>query len=358
MSVSSPNAERYPRQRARKSSSTVTYAGVPWRSASARTSTSPSRSTPSCRSVPSGQICGSIAPRSAGGSGSRWLSGAVSPCIAPAGCALTACSHPLRRRDAEQLQTVGEDDPRRLDEPQPRAGQRRRRLVPQREHAAGVVEAVVGAGQLLEVTGDAVRLAQLRRAGDDARELAQRAEQVALAVVAEQRRVEVVAAVDAHLRGVAQQRRDPRVCVLHVEDRVVVRLPGDQLDVHRHRRVSGITRERVARGIDTYRIDELVEADDVAGPLGQPHLFTTAYELDQLSDQDLDVALWIVTRAGSDRLEPVDIAVVIRAQHVDAPVEAALALVDVVRRVRCEVGRLPVAADEHAVLVVAEVGRT
>src|SRR3954469_11556815 len=219
MSVSSPNAERYPRQRARKSSSTVTYAGVPCCSASARTTTSPSRSTPSWRSVPSGQICGSIAPRSAGGSGCRWLNGAVSPCIAPAGCALTVCSHSLRRRDAEQLQAVGKHDARRLDEPQPRAGQRRGRLVPQREHAACVVEAVVRAGQLLEVTGDTVRLAQLSRTGDDARELTQRPEQVTLSVLNEQRRVEVVAAVDAHVRGVAQQRRDPCVRVLHVEDR-------------------------------------------------------------------------------------------------------------------------------------------
>src|SRR3954467_13309615 len=151
MSVSSPNAERYPRQRARKSSSTVTYAGVPCCSASARTSTSPSRSTPSWRSVPSGQICGSIAPRSAGGSGCRWLSGAVSPCIAPAGCALTVCSHPLRRRDSEQLKAVGEHDARRLDEPKPGGGQRRRGLVTERKHPAVVVEAVVGARQLLEV---------------------------------------------------------------------------------------------------------------------------------------------------------------------------------------------------------------
>src|SRR3954464_2109201 len=195
MSVSSPNAERYPRQRARKSSSTVTYAGVPCWSASARTSTSPRRSTPSRRSVPIGQICGSMAARSAGGSGCRWLSGAVSPCIAPAGCALTACSHPFRCRDAEQPQAVGEHDAGRLDEPQSRAGQRRRGLVAEREHAADVVEAVVGAGQLLEITRDAMRLTQLGCARDDARELAERSEQVALAFVGEQRRVEVVTAL-------------------------------------------------------------------------------------------------------------------------------------------------------------------
>ena len=64
----------------------------------------------------------------------------------------------------------------------------------------------------------------------------------------------------------------------------------------------------------------------------------------------------IVTRAGRDRAQPVDIAVVVGAEHVDAPVEAPLPLVDVVGGVCGEVGRLTVAADQHAVLVVTEVG--
>ena len=67
-------------------------------------------------------------------------------------------------------------------------------LVAARQDPAGVVEPVVGAGQLLEVAGDPVRLAQLGRRGDHPRELAERPEQVALALVGEQRRVEVVAA--------------------------------------------------------------------------------------------------------------------------------------------------------------------
>ena len=49
-----------------------------------------------------------------------------------------------------------------------------RLLVAARQHPARVVEPVVGAGQLLEVPGDPVRLAQLGRGGDDPRELAER----------------------------------------------------------------------------------------------------------------------------------------------------------------------------------------
>ena len=56
-------------------------------------------------------------------------------------------------------------------------------------------------------------------------------------------------------------------------------------------------------------------------------------------------------------LQPADVAVVVGAEQVDAQVEAALPLVEVVGGVGGEVGRLAVALDEDPVLVVAEVGR-
>ena len=67
------------------------------------------------------------------------------------------------------------------------------RLVALRQHPAlaGVVPLVEDRGRVLEVARDPVRLAQLGRAGDHPRELGQRAQQLALELVGEQRRVEV-----------------------------------------------------------------------------------------------------------------------------------------------------------------------
>ncbi len=56
-------------------------------------------------------------------------------------------------------------------------------------------------------------------------------------------------------------------------------------------------------------------------------------------------------------LHPQHVAVVVGPPHVDLPLEAALALVLVVGDVRGEVGVLAGGAHEHAVLVVAVLGR-
>ena len=71
------------------------------------------------------------------------------------------------------------------------------RLVAQRDDPAVVVPAVVEAGELLEVAGDAVRLAQLGRLGDDARELAERRRAARTRSRGRAARGRSVAAVDA-----------------------------------------------------------------------------------------------------------------------------------------------------------------
>ncbi len=60
---------------------------------------------------------------------------------------------------------------------------------------------MVDAREFFEVPGDPVRLAQLRGARHDAREFAERTEQIVLAFVVEERGVEV-AFFDAHLVSV------------------------------------------------------------------------------------------------------------------------------------------------------------
>ena len=65
----------------------------------------------------------------------------------------------------------------------------------------------------------------------------------------------------------------------------------------------------------------------------------------------------IVAIGTDQRLVPTDVAVVIRAEHDHDPVEAPLALVQVIGAVGGEVGPVAVALDQWPVLVVAEGGR-
>jgi len=144
-----------------------------------------------------------------------------------------------------------------LDEQQPGVDEWRRLFVagPQarRQHAAGVVEAVIGAGELLEVAGDAMRGAGLGGPGDDAREVAKCPQQLTLTLVLQQLDVDlqrVGGQRDAELGRVAQQARDARVGVLHVEDRVVAGAPGQQVEVEVERGVGAGAHEGVARRVD------------------------------------------------------------------------------------------------------------
>ena len=144
--------------------------------------------------------------------------------------------------------------------------------------------------------------------------------------------------------------------VLDVEDGVVGRLPGDLGDVERQRGVAGVAGERVAERVDPDQVDELLERDQVAGALGELDLLAVLHDLDHLADQDLEGLRRVVAGAGGHRAQPADVPVVVGAEEVEQPVEAALPLVDVVGRVAGEVGQLAVGADQDPVLVVAEVG--
>ncbi len=134
------------------------------------------------------------------------------------------------------LQTVGDDLARgAAHSAEARGMQIVGRFVALRQHAAGVVEPVVVAGQVFEVAGDAVRFAQRgsgfqRRAGT--RRCCGSACPPARASSSSRCRC---SARDAQLGGVARQRRQPGVRVLHVVDRVFVgcRRPQRQVDVDR-----------------------------------------------------------------------------------------------------------------------------
>ena len=91
--------------------------------------------------------------------------------------------------------------------------------------------------------------------------------------------------------------------------------------------------QRIPGGVDADGLDEVVERDDGAGALAHPDRLTVADQVDHLPDQHLD-GVGVVAERGGDGLEPGDVAVVVGAEHVDAQVESALALVQVSRRGR------------------------
>ena len=69
------------------------------------------------------------------------------------------------------------------------------------------------------------------------------------------------------------------------------------------------------------------------------------------------MSIHVVSRARGHRAQPVDVSVVIGTKKVDVHVETAGALVDVVGGIRGEIGVFAVGLDEHAILVVTEIGR-
>ena len=140
--------------------------------------------------------------------------------------------------------------------------------------------------------------------------------------------------------------------VLDVVDGVLLAALGRQVDVDVDRLVVPAREEVPARGIDPDLVDELVEEDDVAAALGHARRLAAACEVDELVDEHLDRLARVPEHLG-ERLEARDVPVVVGAEDVDEPVEAACVLAPDVGGVEREVRRLAVRADDDAILVVA-----
>ena len=223
------------------------------------------------------------------------------------------------------------------------------------EHAALVVEAVVVVGQPDRVRRQQLRPAPLGCLAHRRREVGQALDQLLL-LGGERagRRAALLAPA-----GVAQDRGDPRVRVLHVVDGVLVGLLGRQIEVDVDRLVGTAVDEVPARGVDADLVEQLVEEHDVAGALRHLRGLAAAREVNELVEQHLD-AVRVVAEHPRDRRVPVRGRVVVGAEHVDRAVVATLELVDEVRDVGGAVRRraaLLGRADEHPVLLVAVRGR-
>ena len=103
-------------------------------------------------------------------------------------------------------------------------------------------------------------------------------------------------------------------------------------------RVAALEQEEPG-GVDADVGDELVERDDVAGPLGHLGPLATLDQMDQLQNPGLEPDVLFAERADGG-VHAGDVTVVVGAQHVEQPHMASLDLVGMVGNVCTEVGRL------------------
>ena len=110
--------------------------------------------------------------------------------------------------------------------------------------------------------------------------------------------------------------------VLHVEDRIVLRLLRHLGEVEVERRVVLAVEHHEADRVAADLLDHLAQRDELARPLRHAHRLAVAVELDQLAEQDRQLG-----RAARDglgqRLQALDVAAVVGAEHEDQLLEAA-----------------------------------
>ncbi len=144
----------------------------------------------------------------------------------------TPALHALGGADAEQIQPVGQHLTSRRTQPQSRDVQRLNVFLSPGQHPAHVVEPVIVGGHLFQIARHPVGFAQFSSAGHDPWVLGQTAEEFDLPFMRQGSRVEFrFTPVDAQFSGISQDRGNPRMCVLNVEDRVVVGLSGDRFQI-------------------------------------------------------------------------------------------------------------------------------
>ena len=228
----------------------------------------------------------------------------------------------------------------------------------------------------MEVTGELFgkvrqteRSAVASAATDKVGELVELTRQGELGRVGQQRVIDVLAnglggdGLHAHLvsllgrnvSGTAQDGAHAGVSVLHVVHRVGVVALLNCLDVEVDHLVGALGDERIAGGVRADLVDELLQGHHGALALGHTDGLAVAQQVDELAQQNLELAG--VTESVADAADALDVAVVVGAPDVDDVVDA-LELVPVIGNVGGEVGVLAVGLDQDAVLVVAQVGGT
>ncbi len=143
--------------------------------------------------------------------------------------------------------------------------------------------------------------------------------------------------------------------VLHVPDRVVLRLFQHLVEIEVQRRVVLPRQHDKAGHVGARLFHHVAQGDKGPCPLRHLEGLAVLEELDQLDELDLQGHPAFGQRRDS-RLHALDIAAMIRAPDVDQEVETAFDLVVVIGDVGGEIGPGPVRLLHRAVLIVAELG--
>src|SRR5690606_8080428 len=123
------------------------------------------------------------------------------------------------------------------------------------------------------------------------RKLPDGADEVTLPRVIQQTQLDVTGVVgelDTEIGGVTQQRGQPGMGVVHVVDRVLVAVFGQQVEVHVDVGVDRVAGQFVAGRVDTDRVDQVVHRHHGARTLAHPHRLAARDQVDQLADHHLD----------------------------------------------------------------------
>lgn len=110
--------------------------------------------------------------------------------------------------------------------------------------------------------------------------------------------------------------------ILDVVDRIGRVLLLGLLDIEVNCLVGRAREHEKARGIGSDFVENLFEAHHLTRALGHANGLAITKEVDHLADDDLGLAR--MAKDVTDRLDALDVAVVVGAQDVDAAVEAAV----------------------------------
>ena len=149
---------------------------------------------------------------------------------------------------------------------------------------------------------------------------------------------------------ILQQGADAGVGVLHIVHRVLAVLPDGQTQIELHLRLRlGV--EEVAAGVHGDLVQQVRQADGLAGALGHPHHLAVPHQLHQLHQHDIQPVLAVQPQSVHGTLQAGHMAVVVGAPDVDDLIEAPDGeFVAVIGNIGGEVGVKPVGTAQHVVL--------
>ena len=154
------------------------------------------------------------------------------------------------------------------------------------------------------------------------------------------------------LARLAQDRVHPRIGILHVEDRVVLRLLHHLVEIEIQRHVVLARQHHETGDIGADLIDHVAQGDERARAFRHLERRAVFPQLDQLHQLDVQRHP-ALGQCQNRRLHPLDIAAMVRPKNVDQRVKAALHLVVVIGDVGGEIGPGSVGFHHRPVHVIA-----